>query len=280
MFGLGFLADVYKPSDLMAEFRSIPVDCDGTEVSVRVTRYRNLKHVGKASGTENAVAVMSGLNTVSKGAAGRDCTGPGKNPWLDVFTGKGSPENIGVALSTLYRYRREFVQRYEKTPQYPMLRSCAEMLAKKEGDPGAMMREACYRYIGLDCSGFAGRYIENVNPKWGGPNSIIPLMPNGRTRRTKLAEIAVGDLLVWTEPNHVAVIDARVGPDQFRVSQSTGPGLIQTLCKLVPSRNARGKFDYLHSSLPDEPTWDRANDGAGGRPALIVSLAPAGQTFP
>jgi hypothetical protein len=244
MFGMPYVADVYYPSDLYDDYKDIRLNCGGTVVSVGVERYRNNDHTD-SSGTKNAKQVMFAFDRVSKGQARRAC---GTNQaWVDVFTGKGAPRTIGTALEQVYRYRLEFIDAHRNQKAVdPDAYECAQMLKTYADQPAAMMKEACWRYVGLDCNGFVGNFVRVVKPRVGNANTKPKWFYDVRmgVRRTA-DDVDSMDLLIWADYSHIAIVDTyrQVEVDdrgrksqqwRFNVVQCTGPGLIMEEKALTP----------------------------------------------
>jgi hypothetical protein len=277
VFGIPYMADVYYPSDLLAQYKDIRLLCGGRTVSVSVNRYRNAKN----GGTVDAEDVKNGLISVTSGQVMPPCGGAVR--YVEVFTGKGSPGAIGTALEWLYHYREPFVKKFgaeggrwmkvpAKTPgEKPSMREsgayqCAKLMERHTRDPAAMMNAICDKFIGLDCSGFVGNFTRMFTSKYG-PNTPISDFLRGGQRRQGVDDVQPMDILVWLNPDHIAVVDGSmylpsVGP-VFSVAQSTGPGPIVTIFRLKHGRD--GRFAYV--AIPGI-----SKDGAGGRPAQIVTL--------
>jgi hypothetical protein len=243
MFGMPYVASVYYPSNLYDLYRDIHLDCDGP-VTVAVQRYRNRNHTD-ASGTKNAVQVMWALDKISQGQARRAV---GTNQaWVDVFTGKGAPVNIATALEQLYRFRKTFIDAHRNPKAVdPDAYACAQMLREYEGRPAAMMKEACWRYVGLDCNGFVGNFVAAVKPKAGNPQIKPKQYYDARAAtRATADQVDTMDLLVWANFSHIAIVDTyrrvqvevrkkMVDQWRFNVIQCTGPGLILEEKALTP----------------------------------------------
>jgi hypothetical protein len=115
--------------------------------------------------------------------------------WRDilyVFEGKGHPRHIQQALR---------------------LGHLLGLIGVK-GTVEADMKVWCRDYIGLDCNGFVGNYTRD----WGVlipdlkalrdlPNTLpINFAPVGR-RLSRIQDLHANDILVWTDGQHIAIID-------------------------------------------------------------------------
>lgn len=106
---------------------------------------------------------------------------------MAVFSGKGSPEEIQVALHLVAIYGL-----YDKK--------------KFSGDPVAGIRDYCDKYIGLDCNGFVGNFAREAGTGKVPNTPIGSYAPKGK-RRTKLEDVQANDILAWTDNGHIAIID-------------------------------------------------------------------------
>lgn len=127
-----------------------------------------------------------------------------------VFTGKGTPELCAKALQ----------------------------LAEAFGlvKPTVMaMQSYCDDFIGLDCNGFVGNYLQEIGCTLVGPETPAQpayFTPPGK-RLTKLEDIKANSVLAWKAGGHVAIVDRIIGrvlaPPKFNsyilrcdVCESTG----------------------------------------------------------
>lgn len=106
---------------------------------------------------------------------------------MAVFSGKGSPEEIQVALHLVAIYGL-----YDKK--------------KFAADPVAGIRDYCDKYIGLDCNGFVGNFAREIGTTKEPNTPIYSYAPKGK-RRTKLEDVQANDILAWTDNGHIAIID-------------------------------------------------------------------------
>ena len=115
---------------------------------------------------------------------------------MGVHSGKGSPEEIAIALHLVSRYKL-----YDKI---------------YATDPAAGVRDYCDRYIGLDCNGFVGNYARAIG-KAKVPNTPIGSYAPDKARRTRIEDVQANDVLVWPDFGHIAVIHSieqlSTGPD-------------------------------------------------------------------
>ena len=104
---------------------------------------------------------------------------------MGVHSGKGSPEEIAIALHLVSRYKL-----YDKI---------------YASDPAAGVRDYCDKYIGLDCNGFVGNYARATG-KAKVPNTPIGSYAPDKVRRTRIEDVKADDVLVWPDNGHIAVI--------------------------------------------------------------------------
>src|SRR5262249_17005021 len=113
---------------------------------------------------------------------------------MTVHSGKGSPEEIALALHLVSKYKL-----YDK---------------KFAGDPPPGVRDYSGNYIGLDCNGFVGNYARATG-RTKVPNSTIRSYANAL--RTRIEDVKADDVLIWTDYGHMAVIHSieplATGPD-------------------------------------------------------------------
>jgi hypothetical protein len=135
----------------------------------------------------------------------------------DVYTGIGTPKEIIRALQFVaYLYDQR--GRFEK----------AEGLMARYflgGDPWGDKRmdlwRHCKSYIGLNCNGFVGNYARRIGVAGRSPSiGALDYAPANK-RRTSLGAIRANDVLVWTNGNHIAIIDRLNPGGSFTVAEST-----------------------------------------------------------
>jgi hypothetical protein len=139
------------------------------------------------------------------------------------FVGKGSPDDIALTLRLAVRYGLT----------HP-----------------AALRSYCDRYLGLDCSGFVANYANselgmNFDVANTAANSFAPL----NMRRASIDDVQPLDVLVWSQTNHVAIIDSL---DQDRINfdrmKSASPNLSSLECTVAESHGHRG-LGYCNYSI-------------------------------
>jgi hypothetical protein len=115
---------------------------------------------------------------------------------MKVHSGKGSPEEIAVALHLVAKY-----QMYDK---------------KFLDDSAQGVQDYCTCYIGLDCNGFVGNYAQAIGLSKRPNTDISTFSPPG-ARRSELGDVRANDVLVWQDYGHITIIDSvdkvTTGPD-------------------------------------------------------------------
>ena len=127
-----------------------------------------------------------------------------------VYSGKGSPEAIAVALHLVAKYK---------------------LYDKKFRENAALgIENYCESYIGLDCNGFVFNYAQAIgltSKKVDTSIESYALPP--RARRAELEEVQPNDVLVASDFGHINIIDSVHGI-------TTGPDGKQALrCTVVES---------------------------------------------
>jgi hypothetical protein len=115
---------------------------------------------------------------------------------MKVHAGKGSPEEIAVALHLVAKYKM-----YDK---------------KFHDDLAQGVQDYCTRYIGLDCNGFVGNYAQAIGLSKRPSTDISTFSPPG-ARRSELGDVRANDVIVWPNYSHITIIDSvdkvTTGPD-------------------------------------------------------------------
>ena len=234
MFGMGFDASVYYPSDLLDEYRNIGVSSDGASATVRVTKYRNASHSADEGGTKDSELVKDGFGSVSKWKIVHEAGGAGH--LVDVFTGKGSPEDIATVLGLVLKYKDDFIKQYkgDKGPQG----ACARLLEQNQDTQG-LLQAFCDAHVGLDCNGFVGNYAKKLRAAGLGPqNSPKQFYERRRATRQTMDDMVNLDVIVWADFSHIAVVDSfDASLTRVNIAQSTGGGPQMTAHGLVPQGN-------------------------------------------
>lgn len=208
-----------SPSEYMKRYTNltVPPDVDNgcAAATVNVHCYRNNGLRGNL-GTQAAVkgggpkdALVQKLKELLKvhhlpAAPTVAATANGKSISVDVkkvvrtFVGKGSPDEIS---DILWLARRLHLVEYHNivggTQKHVRL------------DATWSFQHYCDDYIGLDCNGFVGNYVQHVmeRPNFE-PSTRIQDYPPRAKHRAKIDEIQPLDILIWTDYGHIAIIDS------------------------------------------------------------------------
>lgn len=115
-----------------------------------------------------------------------------------VFTGKGSPEDISDVLWLARHFNLVDFQQPAGGPKKHV-----------RNDATWTMQHYSDDYIGLDCNGFVGNYVQHVMGKsnYNG-NTEIPSYFSRGTPRTKIDEVQALDVMVWPDFGHITIIDS------------------------------------------------------------------------
>lgn len=240
----------FYPSDLLDEYQNLWVRAGSITGNVSVNKYRCSIYGG---GTKDAEQVKDGFVSVHGGQIIREAGGAQR--FVDVFTGKGSPNAIVTVLQLVHEYRLPFIKACKgvKGPKG----DAAALLERNESNPIKMMQEFCDAYLGLDCNGFVGNYVKRVQNKWIGPNTdIASFLRSGKKRKT-VDDAYDLDILIFPNNTHIAIIDTFEDDTHAFIAQSTGGGPQMTRHKLIASGG--GAFDL------DPPTKVKG-------PVQIISL--------
>lgn len=243
------------PSDMLGYYKNIKVMAGGSLVTVSVNRYRNndaASHASaQAAGTQDAIKVKDAL--LGLGAADVMRRAGGAVQYVNVFTGKGSPEAIGAVLATLADYAEKFVKKYGGLTYENgyALKLTADLL----GDPALSWQDTlqaiCDEFIGLDCNGFVGNWLLKADSdlkltEQSGPGTV---KGRGKKKRMHLDEIEEWDVVIWHGNIHIAAIEQRgSSPSKFWMCQSAGDG--PTIQEYVLTEAAPGVFNKIGGANP------------------------------
>lgn len=214
----------YQPTDMLEDFKSISLTTDrgSTTIAVNSYRCRNPAY----GGTADAEQVKDGFIGVSNRAIINQAGGA--VPYVNVFVGKGSPEEFATVLGLVLDYKDAFVKTYGK---YGDVRGqCAKLFAKYRDDQWAEMLQAFTdKYLGLDCNGFVGNYVRRARLSTLGPSNYPSEYFSRHRKRLRktLNDVSNGDILVWTNMQHIAIIDTVLQLEtgtRVSVCQSTAGG--------------------------------------------------------
>ena len=218
----------YYPSDMLDDFKNIGFQANGSDVVIAINRYRNNdadNHPTPAKGgTQDALVIKDALlgldvhNILARAG--------GSQRYVDVFTGKGSPDAIGNVLATLADYSDKFIARFGKSGG--AARTCADFLADDNSSWQDTMQAISDAFLGLDCNGFVGNWLQTCDHalKLGPQNGPRQVYNQCKQTRTSLDDIEDADVIVWANFSHIATIDteAGAGSPKFNVCQSAGGG--------------------------------------------------------
>ena len=239
-----------SPYDFMMEYRAMDVRLiDGTVLyGIDVHEYRNAKdyytNTDSISDDHDVDAGMGAFkklkNAILKngkklGSKIYRCTfplqssgsGQGMSHTEDValnklegcYAGKGSPEMTQTALRLAQAYG--FIQ-----------------------PTATSMNQYVTKYMGIDCSGFVTNYLRQRGRDDMDPGQInsVAYRTLG-TRITSLDKVRGGDIMAWTDTNHVGVIDT----EDFEVNHDEKKGVPPIVCDFVESTGADATKGDKHS---------------------------------
>src|SRR5262249_2129518 len=136
----------------------------------------------------------------------------------DAFTGKGSPEDLALALRLAIRFG---------------------LVAPNTNS----LKDYCDKYIGLDCSAFVCNYaISALGKKYDKANKgATTFRDPASERRERLRDIKALDVLAWAYTKHVAIIHS-VQLDYFAwIAANSADTDVSTLeCTVVESNVVKG----------------------------------------
>jgi hypothetical protein len=239
------------PSDMLGYYRKIHVDTpSGTTAEIAIRRYRNNDSHSHASadkgGTQQAVKIKDALLGVGSDVLSR---AGGAQDYVNVFTGKGSPEAIGKVLGTMIAYSDRFIKKYLNS-SYPY-----SFVAQQMDDPSLSWEEALQNiadeFLGLDCNGFVGNWLKRADKglklnEQSGPGTV---RAKSVTRRMHLDEIEEWDVVIWDQNVHIAVIEQTgSSASKFWMCQSAGEGPV--MHEYVFTESASGVFQKTGGGPP------------------------------
>lgn len=223
----GDYSSFYYPSDMLADFKCISFQVEGSDVEISINSYRNndaTVHTSAADGgTQDALVIKDALlgldvhNVLARAG--------GAQRYVDVFTGKGSPEAIADVLTTLADYSDKFIAKFGKGGG--PARTCADYLA---GDSSweDTLQSISDAFLGLDCNGFVGNWLKKCDHalKLGPQNGPRQVYNQRRQTRNAVDEIQEADVIVWANFSHIATVNCEAGggSPKYTVCQSAGGG--------------------------------------------------------
>jgi hypothetical protein len=237
---------MYWPSDLWKEYRSISVTTEqgSTTIAVKQYRCRNPAY----GGTGDAEEVKDGFLGVSNKSIIKEAGGA--VPLVNVFVGKGSPEQFATVLALVAKYAADFVKTYKKGSD--TRGQCAKMMAGYRDDQwGEMLQAFTDKYLGLDCNGFVGNFVQRTKRSALGPDHYPKeYYEHRKGLRKTVADVCSFDLLVWANFQHIAIIEGfETGNlEKVNVYQSTAGGPQSSWHTLVANKAENGLFTLAPAS--------------------------------
>ena len=241
------------PSDMLGYYKNIKVPAATTTATISVNTYRNNDAASHTSpddgGTQDALKVKDALLGLNSGDVLRRAGGAVN--YVNVFTGKGSPEAISAVMSTLVDYSDKFIAKYLKAAGNPVLQKTAAWM----DDPSLSWEEALQaisdEFIGLDCNGFVGNWLKKADSslrltEQSGPGTVKTA---AKVKRMHLDEIDEWDVVIWHGNIHIAAIERRGSTDsKFWMCQSAGDG--PTKQEYVLTETSPGAFTKSGGANP------------------------------
>jgi hypothetical protein len=180
------------PSQMRDKYGNMRVTLDppNPPVSVSVKRYA-CSVVGYGTGQNERRLYKDRLYR----ATAHDRLAMTDQEFVDVFTGKGSVDNIAKCLRLAARHRIYF---HDGPPAGP----------GPGLDSTAGVQRVVTEYIGLDCTGFVGNWLRTAGVPGASPQRAPLDWLEHATLKTSLADIAEGDIVVWQNGNHIAAIES------------------------------------------------------------------------
>jgi len=212
------------PDEMLDAYNDIRVSAGGEQVVLQVNAYRNLSR-GAASngGCDDALLVKDALRQVAPDVWTR---AGGSVSYMDVFTGKGSPEAIAGVMQAFYDYSDRFIKTFPKGNN-PVGR-CSTWLGDDDLSWQDSLQNICHEFIGLDCNGFVGNWLKRCDPSLKLTQNSVPrdVYNARRLTRQTVSEIGYWDIVVWADFSHIAAIldEGGGGSPRFYVCQSAGGG--------------------------------------------------------
>jgi hypothetical protein len=241
--------DSYGPNNMLDDFQNIKVNVGGGTAVLAVNAYRNLSHSLEKGGCQEALQVKDALAQL--GAADVHQRAGGPVSYMDVFTGKGSPESIAGVMQTFYDYSDRFIKMFGKSGGPP--RKCADWLADPDTSWQDSLQSICHEYIGLDCNGFVGNWLKRCDHslKLDQNSRPRPVYDNRAIVRQTVPEIEYWDVIIWADFSHIAAIwdEGGGGSPRFYVCQSAGGG---PRCNLYEIASSTPGVFQLRGGIPEK----------------------------
>jgi hypothetical protein len=214
------MAQDMTPLKMLMRFWNLEVSTPDGSAQIMVNSYKC--RTPAYGGTVNEEKIKDAFIGISKKKIIEESGGP--YPYVDAFVGKATPETFETVLALVWKYREAFLSAYGKTHAEPY-RTCAKILAQ-DVRPQRILQEFCDKYMGLDCNGFVGNFVDKADHSLKlKPNSSIQhgFFPKKTALRTSADEIEGNDVIIWSNFQHIAAIDVGFS-DEFFVCQSTAGG--------------------------------------------------------
>ena len=222
------------PNEMLDIYQDIRVRTNGGEVSLQVNAYRNLSR-GAASngGCDDAIQVKDALARLGSAEVWRRAGG--QVSYMDVFTGKGSPEAIAAVMQMFYDYSDRFIKM--NPPSNSPEGKCSKWMSDDNLSWQDALQNICNEFIGLDCNGFVGNWLKRCDPTLKlNQNSVPKDVYNARKLvKNSVSEVEYWDIVVWMNFSHIAAIwnEGGGGSPRFYVCQSAGGGPRCNLYEIV-----------------------------------------------
>lgn len=214
----------FGPAQALAVYKNLPVQTPDGIVTVSIDNYRNNNYPEEKGGCARAIVIKDALVQTDPGVLSN---AGGNQAYMDVFTGKGSPQGISAVLQTFAYRAATFQKRYQGVDKRSEIGRCAAWLGDETLTWQDTLQRICDDWIGLDCNGFVGNWLRMVAPEFKiGPNTRPnDMKAKAVTYRTSLDDIEYWDLMCYAQGEHVAAVDvASATPGDFQVCQSAGGG--------------------------------------------------------
>jgi hypothetical protein len=215
----------FGPAEALAVYKNIPVDTPDGIVTVSINNYRNLDHSEETGGCARALLVKDALAGAVPSAVNR---AGGGQAYMDVFSGKGSPQGISAVMETFVDSADAFCKRNASADKRSQVGKCAGWLADSTISWKDTLQRICDDWIGLDCNGFTGNWLRLTAPEFKiGPNTRPnDMKAKAVTYRKSLEEIEYWDIMCYCHGEHVAAVNWAYAerPGVFDVCQSAGGG--------------------------------------------------------
>jgi hypothetical protein len=214
----------FGPAEALAVYKNLPVTTPDGIVTVSVNNYRNLNNDEAHGGCGKALEVKDAILQGIPGAARRV---GGNQPFMDVFTGKGAPQDIVAVLEMLVESSGTFCSHWGKASKASQGGKCAGYLADPTISWQDTLQRICDAWIGLDCNGFVGNWLKVVAPafKFNSGSKSNDVRRKAVTYRTAVADIEYWDVMCYVHNEHIAAVNGSgSAPNTLEVCQSAGGG--------------------------------------------------------